>query len=76
MARATITRTSTGMPDSDVAALRLEFNKLCADLDTVQAKVNEIIAEAATNIAAVAALDDVEAETASLIAGSTGSTTV
>jgi hypothetical protein len=76
MAGATITRTVTGMPDSDVAALRLEYNKLVDDHDALVAKVNAIITAAATNVAAIAAVTAQPVATAAKIASSTGSTTV
>lgn len=63
MAGTTVNRVVTGMPGSDVEALRIEHNKLVDDAELLraqlaltQAKVNAIITAAATDIAAVAAV--------------------
>ena len=89
MAGATITRTVTGMPDSDVVALRLEYNKLVDDVEVLRAglaaagaKINAMLG--AADFTAMIALADVVVTSydaagdlaAAKIASSQGSTTV
>jgi hypothetical protein len=91
MAGTTISRVTTGMPGSDVEALRLEFNKLVDDVELLRAqlaltqtKVNNVIVDAATSLAAIAAepaltttaVDTAGDLLAAKIANQNGSTTV
>lgn len=62
----------TGHIGSDVAVTRAEFNKLIDDHDALVAVVNAIILAAATNIGAVAALDDAVVATAGKVGDESG----
>ena len=88
MAGTTVPATPTGMPGSDVEALRLQLNRAVDDLETVRASLAAlrtttaaVITAAATSIAAVAAVTApaaapaASALTAAKVATNTGATT-
>ena len=71
----TLNRTSTAMNGAADREVRLQYNKLAADVDALRTTVAAIITAAATNIAAVAAVSAPAAVTAVKVADSTGNTT-
>ena len=75
MAGTTINKREDAMRDGTTRATRVEFNKLVADVDLVVDKVNAIILAAATDIAAVAALDDAAAALAAVVEDQDGEAT-
>lgn len=70
MAGTTVRTRLTGHVDSDVAALRAQFNTLVDDVDAVAAKVNAILATA--DHAAIVALADVAAAAAGKVGDASG----